>query len=350
MDFISQFRTQLQSWWQNTPLPLDVDATFQSWHQFDAADNRWYPVDTAHHPIPNNTSPDDKEEPPDQPYNLVTWNVDYSSPFPTQRLSALLTQTLSLTPPPDIIFLQELSAQALQHLLTNPEIRRAFLLSDASGIPPPGQAFTTTTLLSRTRFPTPGPVWRVRYPSRFQRDALCCDIFVPGGGATTTTTPGARVRLVNVHLDSLPMQPSLRPAQVAVAAGLVRSAGRGVVAGDFNPVLAGDGGLVEENGLVDAWVEMHPGEDGFTWGVDGEEPFPPSRMDKVAVVGLRVERVEVLAPGWVSRAAAVRGVVVAARAGDVAAPGYGGGDAGDEMVPWSDHAGLRCSFRLDSGA
>jgi tyrosyl-DNA phosphodiesterase 2 len=118
-----------------------------------------------------------------------------------------------------------------------------------------------------------------------------------------------------------------------------------VVAGDFNPVLAGDGGLVEENGLVDAWVEMHPGEPGFTWGEGGEEPFPPCRMDKVAVVGVRVEGVEVLASGWVSRAAAGRGVVAVVRAGDLAASGYEGGD---EMVPWSDHAGLRCSFRLDS--
>jgi tyrosyl-DNA phosphodiesterase 2 len=113
-----------------------------------------------------------------------------------------------------------------------------------------------------------------------------------------------------------------------------------VVAGDFNPVLAGDGGLVEENGLVDAWVEMHPGEPGFTWGTGGEEPFPPCRMDKVAVVGVRVEGVEVLASGWVSRAAAGRGVV--------AVVPCEGGDAGDEMVPWSDHAGLRCSFTLDS--
>lgn len=345
MDLISQFRTQLQSWWQNTPLPLDVAATFQSWHEFDKADDRWHAVDTA------TTSPDDKQgaatDQPTQPYHLVTWNVDYSSPFPTQRLSALLSQTLSLSPPPDIIFLQELSAKALQHLLSNPQIRLGFLLSDAAAVPPTGQAFTTMTLLSRARFrtpPGPGPVWRVPYPSRFQRDALCCDVFVPAG-------PGAaphhrvRLRLVNVHLDSLPVQPSLRPRQVAVAAGLVHSAGRGVVAGDFNPVLpaAVDGGLVEENGLVDAWVALYPGEPGFTWGVGGEEPFPPCRMDKVAVVGLRVEGVEVLAPGCVSSAAAARGVVAVVGTGDLAALGY----EGDEMVPWSDHAGVRCWFRLD---
>ncbi|KAK3897273.1 hypothetical protein C8A05DRAFT_39185, partial [Staphylotrichum tortipilum] len=281
MALFSRLRTQISSWWQDTPLPAGTSATFQSWHEFDRAGNRWRPVDTNRGSAGTPSGTD-----PDKPYHLVTWNVDYSSPHPGQRLAAILSYTLSLAPAVDILLLQELSREAFLHLLSSPTVRARWLLSDADGVLPAGQSFTTITLLSRVRFPNPGPVWRVQYPTRFGRDALCCDVFVGRGDV--------RVRLVNVHLDSLPIQPSLRPGQVAAAAGLLRSAERGVVAGDFNPVLPSDGGLLRENGLVDAWEELKNEEEGFTWGVDGTEPFPPCRMDKVGVVGLRVGGIEVL--------------------------------------------------------
>ena len=44
-----------------------------------------------------------------------------------------------------------------------------------------------------------GPIWRVKYPSRFERDALCCDILLPSHGPAKNPF---RVRLANVHLDS----------------------------------------------------------------------------------------------------------------------------------------------------
>jgi tyrosyl-DNA phosphodiesterase 2 len=259
-------------------------------------------------------------------FNLVTWNVDYSSPFSGQRLSAILAHILSLSPAVDIIFLQELSREAFLLLLGQPQVRQGWFLSDANGVLPAGQSFMTITLLYKARFqdPTPGPVWRVEYPSRFKRDALCCDVFAP----TTPGRSGVRLRLVNVHLDSLPVQPSLRPQQVYIVAALLRSAGRGVVAGDFNPVLPADDTLIQDNGLVDAWVELHQVDPGFTWGVDGKEPFPPNRMDKVAAVGLRMQHIEILSPGYISKTNHV------------------GELKDDAMVAWSDHSGLSCSFRL----
>jgi tyrosyl-DNA phosphodiesterase 2 len=114
---------------------------------------------------------------------------------------------------------------------------------------------------------------------------------------------------------------------VSIAAALLRSAGRGVVAGDFNPVLPADDTLVQDNGLVDPWVELHPSDPGFTWGVDGKEPFPPNRMDRIAVVGLRMQEVEVLSPGNI-----IKGDHV--------------GELDDRAVAWSDHSGLRCSFKV----
>jgi tyrosyl-DNA phosphodiesterase 2 len=321
MAFISHFRTQILSWWQDTPLPAGAAATFQAWHEFDEVGNRWRAVEKERENSEMTASPNDgdRQGATDWSYSLVTWNVDYSSPFSGQRLSAILAHTLSLSPAIDIIFLQELSREAFLLLLDEPQIRQGWFLTDADGILPAGQSFTTITLLSKARFqsPNPGPVWRVKYPSRFERDALCCDVFAtPAPGR-----PGARLRLVNVHLDSLPIQPSLRPQQVSIAAALLRSAGRGVVAGDFNPVLPADDTLVQDNGLIDAWVELHPEDSGFTWGVDGKEPFPPNRMDKVAVLGLRVQHVKILSPGYIPRAKDV------------------GELNDDDMVAWSDHSG-----------
>lgn len=261
----------------------------------------------------------------DRLYTLMTWNVDYSSPLPGQRLSAVLSHTLSLSPAVGIIFLQEVSREAFQVLLNEPDIRHGWFLSDADAVLAAGQSFTTLTLLSKARFRKPGPIWRVKYPSRFERDVLCCDVFA----ASPSYKPGegTRIRPVNVHLDSLPIQPSLRPKQVSIAAALLHSAGRGIVAGDFNPVLPGDDTLVQDSGLVDAWAELHPADPGFTWGVDGKEPFPPNRMEKIAVFGLRAQEVEVLSLDNIIRRDHV-------------------GEVDDEAVAWSDHSGLKCSFKL----
>ncbi|KAH6617334.1 Endonuclease/exonuclease/phosphatase [Chaetomium tenue] len=326
MAFLSHFRTQILSWWQDTPLPAGAPAAFQSWNEFDERANQWRAVGAAQEVSPDGKA---KQGATDRPYTLVTWNVDYSSPLPGQRLSAILSRLLSLSPAVDIIFLQELSREAFQTLLNEPEIRKeeaeSWFLSDADAILPAGQSFTTITLLSKARFQKPGPLWRVKYRSRFERDALCCDVFAPT--ATDEPGEGTRMRLVNVHLDPLPIQPSLRPNQVSIIAALLRSAGRGLVAGDFNPVLPAGSTLVQDNGLVDSWAELHPDDPGFTWGVDVQELFPPNRMDKVAVVGLRAEDMEILPPGNILR-------------------GEQGGNSGED-VAWSDHSGLRCAFKLE---
>jgi tyrosyl-DNA phosphodiesterase 2 len=115
--------------------------------------------------------------------------------------------------------------------------------------------------------------------------------------------------------------------------------GRGVVAGDFNPALPEDETLVQDNGLVDAWVKLHHGEPGFTWGIDGKQRFPPGRLDKVATVGLKVQDIEVLHPESVTKPGKPE------RVGSTEdLPGY---EQEYEQVPWSDHSGLRCSFKKD---
>lgn len=177
------------------------------------------------------------------------------------------------------------------------------------------------TLICKTSIALPGPIWRVSYPSYFNRDALFCDLFLP---LPAGHEESIRVRLANVHLDSLAFQPSCRPQQLRILASYLRTAGRGVVAGDFNPVLPEDESLVEGNGLVDVWMVVRPEEDGFTWGTDGKQRYPPRRMDKVVGMGMEGRWMRVLEAGRVR---------------------VGGDELMEGLCPlWSDHHGLVCCF------
>ena len=340
MAFFTRLQTRLQSWWQDTPLPAtDASAspTFQSWHEFDEDSKQWRPVESSRD-TPNSQDRSDVAHSDSQQLRLVTWNVDSTSTLPERRIEAILSCIFGLSPAADIIFLQELSRHAIAHIVDSPGVRQGWFLSDPNGAIPDGQSFTSMTMLSKARFQQPqdsantatlGPVWRVKYPSRFGRDALCCDVFTPSSSSEIPV----RIRLINVHLDSLPIQPSSRPKQISIATSFLRSAGRGIVAGDFNPVLPEDATLVEENGLVDAWAELKPDDPGFTWGIDGKQPFPPNRMDKIAAFGLRLQGVDVHHPGTAE--------------GTAAAGQDGGQEHGTtEGVPWSDHSGVSCTFRL----
>ncbi|PYH95096.1 hypothetical protein BO71DRAFT_212849 [Aspergillus ellipticus CBS 707.79] len=266
------------------PLPADPDAppTFQDWHVFDPSSNGWK---TLRHEAPEHGTSESAPEHP--PLTLVTWNVDAFAKFPDERMAAIISTLHNLTPTPNILFFQEVSRATLKHLLDDPWVREHWYACEGNLHSWGGHVFSTITLLSKSAFSADkchdkisiGPVWRVKYPSKFDRDALCCDVFLPSSDT--------RVRLINVHLDSLPLQPSRRPRQLTIISDGLRHAGRGLVAGDFNPVLPEDDSLVAGNGLIDVWDDLHPDESGFTWGLDGRELFPPGRLDKVAVLGLK---------------------------------------------------------------
>ncbi|KAM5543073.1 hypothetical protein V8D89_003457, partial [Ganoderma adspersum] len=164
-------------------------------------------------------------------------------------------------------------------------------------------------------------VFCMTFPSRYGRDALCVDIRDPAA-------PSMVLRLLNVHLDSLDSW-FRHYLEMRLLNDLRREDGSsgGVIAGDFNAIDPGDNTLVDENGLVDAWVTLQqqgrtgPDADdgGATWGVgvELEDGHKPRRLDKVIMLGLETVEIEVLRPGLV--------------------------DAG---LPWSDHCGLRCTFTV----
>ncbi|KAF5000864.1 hypothetical protein FGRMN_1473 [Fusarium graminum] len=282
----------------------------ESWHQFSASTEAWAPVQqcSPSRQVPGvgrNLDPD---------LTVVSWNIHSGGNFAEERAEAILSRILGLQKI-DIIFFQEVSKPALVHLLEDPRIRQSWYSSEKDLTSWGGHLFATMTLLSKDRFTSSnlGSQWRVKLPSRFDRDALCCDIFVP------SLSDGIQLRLINVHLDSLPALPSKRPEQLSIVANLLREAGHGLVAGDFNAVLPQDDKLIRNNRLVDAWVELHEHDSGFTWGVDGKQRFSAGRLDRVAIFGLRAIDIKVLHPDTIT--------------------GHDGC-----VVPWSDHSGLKFTF------
>lgn len=340
METLSRYRNRALGWWYNIPLPADETATPipQCWHGFDQALDKWIPLDSTASPTKDRNPRNYSNLAGGSEITLITWNIDASSPAPEARISALLSHVQNLTTP-DIILLQEVSRPALRTIMDTQWIQEHWYSSEADTTSWGKQAFASMTLVSRSRFCNPssaakhiatiGPIWRVKYSSRFERDALCCDILLP---PLDMTQDVSRIRLINVHLDSLPVFPSLRPRQLSIIASYLRAAGHGLVAGDFNPVLPEDESLVSENNLIDAWTELHPNKEGITWGLDldSDTPFPPKRMDKVALVGLKPFDIQVIRPGM-----CVTGI-----------DGKEGQPEQEAQLPWSDHSGLVCGFEL----
>jgi len=163
-----------------------------------------------------------------------------------------------------------------------------------------------------------GRVARVTVPSKYGRDALYVDIVPP------TALPGTVIRLINTHLDSLGDTLSYRAQQMEILANVLREPG-GIIAGDFDAISPEDDALVEENGLVDAWVALHGRADhpdgpvGATWGVGVglKGGLKAGRLDKVAMLGLKPDEIKVLQPGLI-----------------------------EPDRPWSDHCGLCCTFTI----
>ncbi|KAI1771857.1 Endonuclease/exonuclease/phosphatase [Hypoxylon cercidicola] len=363
MAFFSRLRTQVLSWSNVTPLPgnePDAVPSFQSWYAFDSSNNRWSPAGSGNNACntaeitrrsTDGATTTSKRGSPG--LVLITWNVDYSSKEPEARMTAILTHIQHSDAAADLIFFQEVSRPALTTILQDQWVREGWYVSEADATNWGKQAFATVSLISRSRFgqarsvkeqPTLGAIWRVKYPSRYERDALCCDIFLPSSSTLQVSSPPAasntRVRFVNVHLDSLPIQPSFRPRQLSIVTSILRTAGCGLVAGDFNPVLPEDETLLGDNRLVDAWAELHPDHPGFTWGINGDQPFPPNRLDKIGMLGLKAQSIEVMLCDNITSSTSLQ-----AKEGTEAA-GLEQKEDNEEVIPWSDHAGLKCSFAL----
>jgi len=243
----------------------------------------------------------DADIPDDLPTSLtlVTWNVDFSNPHVIPRLTAALgyleeqlTGGKGGKPPPCLILLQEIRDGAFDTLLAHPWVREWFMV--APGHPregwPQDARYGTVTLIARSVKLTASTCVHFE-ESWMDRNALVTDVLL--GGAE----PGARVlRVINTHLESLPVGTPRRVVQLKAIAELLGQGKTepggvgGIVGGDMNAIAPSDATLPEQNGLLDAWEEKRrregqgledKDEDGMTWGYQPPCQYPPGRLDKI---------------------------------------------------------------------
>jgi tyrosyl-DNA phosphodiesterase 2 len=266
--------------------------------------------------------------------SISSLRIHYSSSYPSQRCLGLISHVFHREIP-DILCLQEVRPEVRAILLGNLEVRGIFLTTDAE----PNledKHFTTMTLLSKRRFAYDpeadvsedngkfifGRAFRQQLPSATGRDGLCLDVIPPYGRDTF-------FRITNVHLESRDAF-CYRNEQLHELASAFREPGcsSGLIVGDFNSVTDEDHKLIEENNLEDAWLKLHgntnPGE---TWNVGRrrDSRHGPTRLDKVAMVGLVAESMQLMHPLSI----------------EIPRPGGVFG-----QIQWSDHSGLRCKFSL----
>jgi tyrosyl-DNA phosphodiesterase 2 len=320
---LSHLQSHALSFWHQVPLPSCIQASlpkFQSWYEFSS--HEWVPTKGL---PPPRAPPTPAGQNTSAELLLVTWNIDGSGSAPDARAVALIGSLQIASP--DLICLQEVCESALATLLASPWMQTHWYSSEPNqGFKNTGQKFRSMTLVSKSCLQkyqiSLGPLWRVPLPSRFQRDALCCDLLLQSS-ASQGKQQRTRLRLINVHLDSLPIQPSLRPKHLEIVAAYLRAAGSGVVAGDFNSVLPEDDIIIPSEGLIDAWMSLHPKMDGFTWGHEGDQPFPPARLDKIAMHRLEPSAISLLSATYTDK------------------------KDGNDLHPattFSDHLGLLCVF------
>ncbi|KAI6039904.1 Endonuclease/exonuclease/phosphatase [Pisolithus marmoratus] len=245
---------------------------------------------------------------------LVSWNVDSQTKDPKKRLIAALVhlqrevfrcQTPAARPEPCCILLQEVSVGAFTMILTNDWVQRCFLVVPTSTDKwPAGARYGTVTLVSRT-VPLSNAFTIDFGNSSMWRNAIFVDLKlnVPALPHTPRLSDGiVTVRIANTHLESLPMGEAARPMQLQLISEMLQEYDLrgGVVAGDMNAIGASDMTIVEDVGLIDAWERGDDDEEGFTWGYQPREQYPPARLDKVLFTtrgGLEVDEPKRFAVG-----------------------------------------------------
>ncbi|SPO01012.1 uncharacterized protein DNG_03760 [Cephalotrichum gorgonifer] len=303
---------------------------------FNHSARRWVPIPSsnAQHEVtekppltpPSRPLPNVDGISPPKKLSLVSWNIDTFSPRPAARSKLILNHVLEVPEAPDIIFLQEVTLGTRDSLLNDARVRDGFLVTDAEGV----ASFKTNEddeIGGRGSGKLVlGHISRITLPSKYKRDALSVDFIPP-------TVPDSVLRLINVHLDSLGDAIHYRAQQMEILANVLREPGcsGGIIAGDFNAISPEDGMLIHKNNLVDAWVALHgtadTNEAACTWGVGMKlrDGLAPGRLDKIAMLGVEPETIEVLRPSSI----------------EVPRPGEE-----SPSIPWSDHCGLRCTFAI----
>jgi endonuclease/exonuclease/phosphatase family metal-dependent hydrolase len=236
------------------------------------------------------------------PLRLLTWNIWFGRHQLKERTAALIDD-LSWRAP-DIVALQEVTAESLRVLIANPFIRATYQVSDVDG-----STFDRygVMLLSKVPFES---LMMLPLPSRMGRRLLVGTL---ANGLSVAT----------VHLESTSDRGADRVAQLEIILPLLKNLASDVVLmGDlnFSPDSLLETAAVDPS-FVDAWTHSRFADPGFT--IDSMRNQMRRRFDD-AMMQRRIDRVLVRSTRW--------------RVEDVALAGTAPMDAEGTFV--SDHFGV----------
>ena len=232
-----------------------------------------------------------------QAFSLITWNVAEFGDHNPERLKALIATIKERSP--DIVFLQEVEKQSLT-LLRNPlagMFDYRILEGEASrGLPQGG----LLALIKRNWLPQ--GVHYEAFPSELDRGSL---------SFTLGSLCGIPHTFTNVHLESPELlywrSRDYRNQQVERLKIQTEKNEGIVIAGDLNLVLGKDADQLFPKDWNDAWLSLHPDDQGLTWDPDHNDMaywgggflLPGFRLDRVLYKSehLQVIRTERLGVG-----------------------------------------------------
>ncbi|KAJ4138593.1 hypothetical protein NW768_002443 [Fusarium equiseti] len=228
---------------------------------------------------------------------VYSWNIDFMLPHGEARMNAALKYLEELTRQDRsgddtgvVINLQECVPSDLNIIGEKEWIRESFYRTDVDTSAWASGAYGTTTLIDRRL--AISSCFRVHYSAtQMERDGLFVDV--------SASADGPKFRLCNTHLESLALEPPMRPAQMRLIASHMhdKDLAGAFVTGDFNAIQPFDRTLHTDNNLKDAYLELGgqegdgKGEDtgGYTWGQQAlpelRQLYGCSRMDKVFFCG-----------------------------------------------------------------
>lgn len=235
-------------------------------------------------------------------FQVITWNIEFSSPLITKRTAGILDyihSRISASPAqswdiPTIILFQEVHAEAFPAFLSHPFLQNHYDLTDIS-CENFASHYGTVSLIPQSLTPFVSAIARIPFRnSRMGRDALTIDLDLPHFPDFPRSFPSlpttSKIRICNVHLESLRGHGDVaRPEQLRFVSKLLSAADGGLVAGDMNPIAPTDDQVPHVLSLVDCWEVLHPQateEEGHTWGYQPRSVrHPAGRLDKVLLSG-----------------------------------------------------------------
>ncbi|KXL41703.1 hypothetical protein M433DRAFT_157205 [Acidomyces richmondensis BFW] len=286
MDALTQQNIQLVQSKQKNAVPWQLDAPYhQSFYVFQSSSSSkygsWCPVKEIEESKSTGNSL--------KTLALYSWNIDFMLPFPDSRMHMALRHLQNLverqqSPTATIIFFAECLASDLKIIAGDIWVQHTFHITDLDTGNWQSGHYGTTILIDK-RLPIKS-CFRVHFSkTRMERDGFFVDVKLDD----------VVVRVCNTHLESLALDPPLRPHQISLCAEYLHDKNifGSIAAGDFNAIQDFDKNLHSENNLKDAYLELggeeNDAENGHTWGQQAatvqRERFGTSRMDKIYYCG-----------------------------------------------------------------